>query len=260
MIRPTSFSPFSRCIGSLPVLLALALSVACARQPTRAGVVKGPLELQMSLEDAIERQDIDAVRAAVARGADSRTPLPSTDTALCKAVALQNVTLVRELLASGADPNERSPFSGITPLVAAVHCPLRVLTETLVKAGADPNLRVDGGRMTPLGYAAMALGGGGALTALVDAGAEVDSWNSHSSDDLEPRLTPLMLAAKSGIETNVLILLERGADPNIKASDGRRAMDLICDVRAQIADALSHPERFGRRTPRRIGDRGSRQR
>ena len=52
--------------------------------------------------------------------------------------------------------------------------------------------------------------------------------------------TPLHLAAKKGLVDNVRVLLEHGADPNIKNADGYTALDFVLEL--QSVGGSSDPE------------------
>lgn len=241
------------------VLLAAIVSVVLVAQlPGGGGGTGAPQasrrpvgRLQQRLEAAISDQDFDAVRAAIKAGARVREPLPSGNSPLIRAAALQNVSIVRLLLANGADPNALDPLSSTTPLVAAAYATQRALVDELLKAGADPNKRCGPGQLlSPLSEAAHATASAG-MGALIHAGADVNAWNPEPPDDYpegyrgraEGR-TALMIAADAGNDIAVLGLLDGGADPSLKNEKGQTALDLIHDSGADIRDALSHPERF----------------
>lgn len=237
------------------ILLAIVCltvhAAACGGSGTVAADRGSAAAPQQRLQAAIAEQDFDAVRAAIAAGARVREPLPTGASPLNMAVDVQNVSIVRLILASGADPNGPDPLSSATPLAAAAYATHRALVDVLLKAGADPNRRTGTGlRMTALGVAAQAAASAG-IGALIRAGADIDGWNLEPAGDYpagyrgraEGR-TALMIAAADGNDIAVLGLLAGGADPNVKNEKGETAIDLVADTGAYIREKLRHPEQF----------------
>jgi ankyrin repeat protein len=236
-----------RCFQTVGAMLLL--TAGCAKQDKLPSTRDVAPHLQARLEAVIADQDFDGVRSALSAGARADVALPSGLTPLLEAAQLQNVSIVRLLLQSGADPNEPIPRSPTTPLAVAVYSHGRALVEELLKAGADPNKRFEGG-MTPLGRASVALGGA-AIGSLVAAGADVNAWNLDPASDYPGGYHPgkaegrtaLMMAAASGNDLAVLELLECGADPTLRNERGLAAIDLVRDHAAEIRGALARAER-----------------
>ena len=233
------------------IVWLIALTASCGGSTTAPANGTSAGTPQQHLESAIVDQDFDAVRAAISAGARVRDPLPSGASCLNRAVVVQNVSIVRLLLASGADPNEPDPLSLATPLAAAAYATHRALVEALLKGGADPNKRFGQGLyMTALGQAAQAAASAG-MGALIHAGADLNAWNLEPPRDYpegyrgraEGR-TALMIAAADGNYSAVLGLLDGGADPRLKNEKGQTAIDLVHDSSADIREALNHPEQF----------------
>jgi ankyrin repeat protein len=88
---------------------------------------------------------------------------------LISAARSGNVERIRELVRSGADPNERGGVNDWTPLMHAVHKAQHGSAKALLAVGADPN--AFGGDSTPL---IMAAGYGDAemVRLLLDGGAK----------------------------------------------------------------------------------------
>lgn len=123
------------------------------------------------------------------------------------------------LLEYGADPNETSS-RGETALLIALESELPELAELVLKYGADPSLRdMDGN--TPLTKAVSS----GKL-ALVELLFEVPD----SAPDFEDRngegYSPLLLAIDLGNYEIAEFLLDKGADPKKKNSEGRTILHL----------------------------------
>jgi hypothetical protein len=134
------------------------------------------------------------------------------------------------LIESGADPNRADPESGETPLHAALCSHESLAHEQVVRVllarGADPNRVACAGAETggfmrdartrgeaPL-HRAAAYGTAAAITALIEAGAQVDLRDAHGD-------TPLSWASFALRDTEVLRLLCFG-DFQVRA--GRKSM------------------------------------
>ena len=102
------------------------------------------------------------------------------------------------LVDHGADPNV-SDRGGVTPLHSAAQLGSLELVKQLLAKGANPNAATGkaptGGRGGPRGGGGGRFGGGG-------------------------QQTPLMMAARANHEDIMKALIEKGADPKLKAQDG----------------------------------------
>jgi ankyrin repeat protein len=125
---------------------------------------------------------------------------------------------VRDLIAAGADVNERTE-AGCTPLlVAAASSNDPEVVKALIAEGAGVNEKYVG-NWTPLMVAAAENSNPEVIKALVEAGAEV-----NAKDDVG--WTPLMVAARYNDNPEVIrVLIEEGADGKLKSDDGGTAFD-----------------------------------
>ncbi|MCL1874793.1 MAG: ankyrin repeat domain-containing protein [Synergistaceae bacterium] len=133
---------------------------------------------------------------------------------VCSLGSLQDV---KNAINSGGNVN--AVYDGVTPLISAAMANdnPKVIT-ALVNAGADVNLRGKY-RETPLIYAAMLNFNPEVTRALVEAGADVNAKNDEG-------MTSLMAAARENFNPKVITtLLELGADPKEKDNSSKMAID-----------------------------------
>ena len=196
------------------------------------------------LLDSIEKDDVDAVAALLARGAnvDARARFRGAAcclTALGLAALRNRLDIATRLIEAGADVNARGLDGGPTPLHWAAAERARDTAEALLAAGADVNaVAGNDHHRTPLhmavdrmfaddGVAQLLIGRGANVnartksgetplhqavwrsghrlaTALLDAGADVDAMNVNGR-------TPLHFAAHRGAVEAVKVLLAAGA-------------------------------------------------
>jgi len=167
--------------------------------------------------------------------------------------------VIKALLAAGVDTNlelrmhrptrggytgrfsEPLLDTGATPLVRATMANDMEVIRALLAAGASPNINAMG--VTPFLMAAGVGGGGqrgGQGTALLDLflqqGADVNtqvtgtttySMRIARSPSTNEGMTALHVAAQSGNANLVRYLLEKGANPSILDSNGRKPIDLV---------------------------------
>ncbi|MFG0333681.1 MAG: ankyrin repeat domain-containing protein [Maioricimonas sp. JB049] len=118
---------------------------------------------------------------------------------------------IPKLLAGGADVNGQNR-EGDTPLHLAVRFNKPESVRLLLDAGADPNIADSQGE-TPLLSATFMHGGAAAPqipAMLLEAGAAPNVHSIHADQ------TPLHRVAKSGIATLTRVLLDAGANPDIR--------------------------------------------
>lgn len=189
-----------------------------------------PTELGLALLNAVAAERVDEAHALLARGASADAAPGPNDrdqrSALCIAATWSDLTLLRALIAHGADPN--LAVNGVTALHAATRDSLHGRPDavmTLLANGARPE-RPDHDGNLPLHHAA--LSEDPTISAmLLDAGAPVDTLNREG-------LSALALAARAGNEPVLRLLLERGAKP-----------DLPRGLPALIAAASGHDDHAG---------------
>jgi uncharacterized protein len=166
--------------------------------------------------------------------------------------------VIKALLAAGVDPNPelrmRRPTRGgyagrftdslldvgATPLLRATLANDIEVIRALIDKGASPNINAMG--VTPFLVAAGVGSGqrGGPSTALLDLlvehGADVNarvtgtttySMRIARSPSANEGMTALHIAAQSGRADLVRYLLEKGANPEITDSNGRKAVDVV---------------------------------
>ena len=225
-------------------VLGRAAPVATAR-PMPPLPATPPADLDASLLAACVDGHEALALYLLEHGADVHARRVADQTPLWWAAYNGFITLVRELLRRGANPNAADIHGG-TPLHQAVAHP--AVVRELLGAGANMRAVISDGR-TPPWFAAYT-GSLGAVEAFLDAGLGVDeaasgktllalaAENGHAeivelllgrgaSVDLG-ETTPLMLAAERGYPTIVALLLAAGADRSraAGAAIGRRADEI----------------------------------
>lgn len=176
---------------------------------------------QTALMSAANSGHADCVEALINAGANVNA---QDDTGLTATLLAANTVWgyqsLRKLIKAGADVNHSSK-KGVTALLAASQNNCTSCIYDLVKAGANVNVTDPESGFTPLLFAAVN-GSSIAIRTLVDAGAEVNVQGKAEG------LTPLIASVPvSHDTTNVLILLNAGANPNITMNDGRSADDFL---------------------------------
>jgi len=155
---------------------------------------------------------------------------PDEELGIYDAAAFGRIERLRWILNIDSSLSSARSPDGFTPLHLAVFGREPEAAQVLIQYGADVNALSTGeiARVRPLGTAVFVRSP--ELTAqLLDAGADP---NGRDADGF----TPLHSAARSGDVALVGLLLARGADPELEADDGTRAVDLAEgeDVRALL--------------------------
>ncbi|WP_374580774.1 ankyrin repeat domain-containing protein [Pseudoduganella sp.] len=190
---------------------------------------------------AIQRCAALALLAMAAPWAPAKAepPTPQEDAVrFFRAVQLDDERAVRAVLARGLDPNIAEPERGETGLIVAMRYNAMRVAQLLL---AQPQLRVD--QAAPNGNTALMMAAfqknKPAVLALLAKGAQINrpGWTAlhyaaaagdldimklllerHAYIDAESPtgMTPLMLAAREGMEDAANLLLQEGADATLK--------------------------------------------
>lgn len=166
------------------------------------------------LENAVlHSQNVAIVRELIARGANVNHDDGCAGTVLITAAANGLTQILRELLNGEADTSLKNE-EGECPLSFAVCYGHLDCVKALLAAGADVNSR-DKKEGTPLLYAVMQQEQQiDIVNELLSAGADVNARDV-------PGYTPLGIAADYGHEDIAILLLDQGAKPESCRPDGR---------------------------------------
>lgn len=177
----------------------------------------------MSLINAIERQDVDSVRAILAQGADVNAAVgEAKNTPLHLAAKNKNEEVVALLINAKANVNMVNKW-GRTALHEAARVGSLPITRQLLEQCAGTN-NLDHERWAPLHNAAQA-GSVDVVNYLLDHGAEMNILTLDEN-------SPLHLAAMAGHEAVCELLIDRGADPVRFNSEGKSAVKIMTEQQA----------------------------
>lgn len=222
-------------IRSLHRLVAFGLMIGPFAVPAEA---QTPTD---HLWDAINGQDVAALRAAVADGADVNAPNPEGRVPLYRALVLQRQPLVEALLELGADANAKD-HHGDPLLIIAMSVGSADGALALIHAGADANARDTIGKSAM--YYAINMQQPEIVTALINAGADVNA--SSDPTDVNDPTQPLFLAIKTGQLGVTRQVIAAGADVNARDAKGSvplhravlaRPDDIMLGMVAALLDA-----------------------
>ncbi len=157
----------------------------------------------LSLIEAVKRQDHESVRLVLERGLDVNTTLADGATVLHWAAYLDDLEIVRLLIGAGADASAANTH-GVVPLTLACTNANTAMVEALLEAGADAGAAVDTGETVLMSCART--GDVAGVTALLASGADVNA--AESAEDQ----TALMWAVAERHPAVVRALLDHGAD------------------------------------------------
>lgn len=181
------------------------------------------------LGEAINDGDVELVKTIVGSGLDINPECQSYE--ICRPIAwavLSNkLDVIIALHELGADPNGENAY-GDTSLHYVVQEGLFDLLRPLMRLGGDINKPNNFG-ISPF-LAIVNAGYFEIVEFLVANGADINqAHQNQSSSDMASYFTPLMVAAMNGHEEVVKLLIENGAKPELKNSDGKTAMDLASE-------------------------------
>ncbi len=166
--------------------------------------------LTLSVSIACGNQDQESTESKQAAS------IPKMD--LHSAVYTNNLDVVRQHIAAGADLNVLEPSRASTPLITAAALGKTEAAKLLIDAGADLNYRNADGS-TALHTAAV-FGTTEVARLLIEAGADLNIQNNDGS-------TPLHAAAFFCRVEIVKMLLEKGADKTIENKMGQTPLQIV---------------------------------
>lgn len=191
-----------------------------------------------ALSLAAEGKHLEAVKVLLAAKADpnivdqnGRTPL---------SYAGVNLELLRVLLTAKADPNLDTAKP---PLIQAADGDNSAALALLLAQGASPEVRVGDDGVTPL-LVTIRQSNTNGIAALLGASADVNVQNRFGASALH-------YAVRAGNPAVLQMLLEKGANPNVRNNQGQTPLDLTkpsgvaslspsvpADVKAKLAELL----------------------
>lgn len=199
-------------------------------------------EFSQLLFSAIEKEDIGALKALIANGANINSKILATGYSTVNyAVKKNKIRALRYLITKGADLNSRDN-NGKTPLHLAISEGKVNIFNILIASGADPFIKDKSGKY-PIDYSTTSLkstfntsiarvsinknktliefskkGAVSAMAELINSGALVDAQDEMGE-------TALMKAIKNNHLKSVLYLLSQGANPLLKNKLGQSSLD-----------------------------------
>lgn len=201
-------------MNSFCCCLGLLLSTqVCLAQTT------GPRNVD-SLIHAISERNTEQTHAILASHPNLNVRTQHGETPLGEAISQGLVSLIKELVTAGADPNFAAG-GGDTPLMLATFTCSLESAEFLLKHGALVNSTNNTGE-TALMNAAHACWDGRVTRLLINSGANVNVKAKHGQ-------TPLIVAAFAGNEEAVGELVRAGANVNATDENGDTALKVARD-------------------------------
>ena len=193
-------------------LTALIVSLGACAEPDRPSV---PLYL------AIQRGDIDQLERHIHWGTDINTVLPGGRYPLHSAAESGRFIMVRTLLRHGADIGATTE-QGDSALDLAILSGRTQVAELLLESGAQ----LDASALL-VKAASLGVTDRDTVKFLIEAGADLEQRSGDGD-------TALLITIRQDNHRLATHLVNRGAEVNVKAADGRSALDL--------ARQLGYPE------------------
>lgn len=205
------------------ILATLILLLAACSEPDKPSV---------ALYLAVQRGDIDQLERHIHWGTDINAGLPDGRYPLHIAAEKGEIVMVKILLKHGADI-EQVTADGDTALELAILTGRTQLAEVLLAQGA----RLDASSLL-LKAAAAGITDRDSLRFLIERGADTEQRNAEGD-------TPLLIAIRQDNHRLATHLVNKGADVNAKAADGRSALTLAREL--QLPELISLLQRQGAR-------------
>ena len=171
---------------------------------------------QISLFQAVDNNDLTAIKNHSLSGTDMNQIDVTGHTALYLAIANEDDAAARELLQDGANPN-KDQANLETPLMLAAGQGDTSMVGALLNAGAMPNAGTRDG-MTAI-YEGTCSGSAQVVQLLINKGADPNESLGTSG------ATPLTIAAWQGSLAMVHELINAGARVNAKTDQGKTPLD-----------------------------------
>ena len=171
--------------------------------------------------EAITTNDVKLVHELLAQGADPNTRDSAGNTLLHIAAELGLSMLAKMLVWAGGDLEARAGIMDATPLIIAAANGMTSTAIVLLELGADP--RAEGAQGTTTIEVAARNDDVRLLLALIKRGAVVDSRSVNG-------WTPLHAAAGFNTPRAIAVLLKFGANPNNQDTDGDTPLMTACSM------------------------------
>ena len=188
------------------------------------------------LIDATRAGDLDAVSSLVSSGTDLNEATGDGMTAVHWAAQLGRAEILSVLVDAGAEVSATTRIGSYTPLHLASSQADSDLVETLLAAGADVNAVTTNSHVTALHLAAQTVGGAESVRVLLEHGAD------PNVREISAEQTPLMFAAAENRVESIRHLLAAGADPSLSTTVVEVLKEVFADRQAsqflqeQLAD------------------------
>jgi ankyrin repeat protein len=273
--------------GATPLLVAIArrhpdvadrlLDFPAVAQGINEYFVQTDAKKRTAFQLAVERGQAPIVGKMLKFGSNVNAADADGVTPLQHAILKSDISLVRTLIANGADLNKPDSPKG-SALFMACQAPeitdgktRGAIVALLLNAGADPDQALSGSNMTPLHAAALSANGKEAVAALLkypldkeradSEGFQPVFYTIHKADtdllrqmldaganpnarQMDDARTPLIHAVHERSPAAVSLLLSRGANPKLFDAHGRSALSYAretkqADVVALLETALN---------------------